>query len=617
VDENAVASATDAFGLSIGNERIGLYSSSDIRGFSPIDAGNGRIEGLYFAQVEALPVRIVDSTAVRVGITAQGYPFPAPTGIVDYRLTLPGSARKLTGAVEHGQFGSIVLNTEAEAPLTDSLGIFGGGTVRWQNRHEGGNFKSHILAGSMAWRPSTHALVAAFASYNRTYEDEAAPSIFPGGDYLPPRIARRAMIGQSWAQRDNSHLVIGAVTRLALRGWQVEAGLFRAQRDVDAGFTDLFSQMRPNGTTPNRVIVADANNLDRTLSGELRLSRTFGDAGLAHKVALSLRGKRADRRFGGAQRITLGESTLLYADERPAPAFAFATDDQDGVEQATAGVAYSVAIPQRLSLDLALSQTHYRKEIAFAGGLSNAASEASPLTGSATGALTVLPGLTLFGGHVRGFEEVAAAPANASNRGAAPPAIRTVQSDLGLRVGLSRNLSLVTSAFTISKPYYNVDAAGIYRDLGSSASRGVEISLAGTLGPGISLVAGTVLMDATISGDMVESGLIGPRPVGSVRRRSIVNLDWRLDQGTSPLSFDIAVESLSARVGNASNRLFAPARQTLDIGMRYRFRVGRVQSLLRAQIANLFNAYGWNVAANGAFQYTHSRRFLAELSFEG
>ena len=116
VNDNAVASATDAFGLSIGNERIGLYSSLDVRGFSPIDAGNGRIEGLYFAQVEALPVRIVDSTAVRVGITAQGYAFPAPTGIIDTRISLPGGGYRLSGGIEHAQFGSIVLNSEAEAP---------------------------------------------------------------------------------------------------------------------------------------------------------------------------------------------------------------------------------------------------------------------------------------------------------------------------------------------------------------------------------------------------------------------------------------------------------------------------------------------------------------------
>ncbi len=45
-DENAVEAADDAFGTSVGNEKIGLYSASDVRGFSPVNAGNIRIEGL-------------------------------------------------------------------------------------------------------------------------------------------------------------------------------------------------------------------------------------------------------------------------------------------------------------------------------------------------------------------------------------------------------------------------------------------------------------------------------------------------------------------------------------------------------------------------------------------
>ena len=50
-DENAIRTAEDAFGTSIGRETIGLYSSQNIRGFSPISAGNARIEGLYFDQI--------------------------------------------------------------------------------------------------------------------------------------------------------------------------------------------------------------------------------------------------------------------------------------------------------------------------------------------------------------------------------------------------------------------------------------------------------------------------------------------------------------------------------------------------------------------------------------
>ena len=51
-NDNAVTAAGDAFGKAIGNERIGIYSTEDVRGFNPVDAGNARIEGLFFAQTD-------------------------------------------------------------------------------------------------------------------------------------------------------------------------------------------------------------------------------------------------------------------------------------------------------------------------------------------------------------------------------------------------------------------------------------------------------------------------------------------------------------------------------------------------------------------------------------
>ncbi len=58
--ENLVTQSADAFGKSIGSERIGLYSTDDIRGFNPIDAGNVRMEGLYFDHIERIPTRLVE-----------------------------------------------------------------------------------------------------------------------------------------------------------------------------------------------------------------------------------------------------------------------------------------------------------------------------------------------------------------------------------------------------------------------------------------------------------------------------------------------------------------------------------------------------------------------------
>ena len=71
-DNNAVTAAEDAFGKSVGDQSIGIYSDTSVRGFSPIDAGNVRIEGLYFDVQGNLNSRIVSGSSVRVGISAQG-----------------------------------------------------------------------------------------------------------------------------------------------------------------------------------------------------------------------------------------------------------------------------------------------------------------------------------------------------------------------------------------------------------------------------------------------------------------------------------------------------------------------------------------------------------------
>ncbi|MDB6084691.1 MAG: tonB dependent receptor family protein, partial [Gammaproteobacteria bacterium] len=48
--DNAVTAASDAFGTVVGNQTVGLYSPTNARGFSPTQAENVRIEGLYFDQ---------------------------------------------------------------------------------------------------------------------------------------------------------------------------------------------------------------------------------------------------------------------------------------------------------------------------------------------------------------------------------------------------------------------------------------------------------------------------------------------------------------------------------------------------------------------------------------
>src|SRR5689334_14969813 len=87
--DNAITQAEDAFGFSVGRESIGIYGPGQARGFSPAAAGNVRIDGLYFDPAFGLQNLLVDSVSIKVGLSAQGYPFVAPSGVVDQRLRRP------------------------------------------------------------------------------------------------------------------------------------------------------------------------------------------------------------------------------------------------------------------------------------------------------------------------------------------------------------------------------------------------------------------------------------------------------------------------------------------------------------------------------------------------
>lgn len=612
--DNAVTKADDAFGQSVGNERVGLYSGEDVRGFSPVEAGNGRIEGLYFAQAAQPGQRAIAGSTVRVGLSAQGYPFPAPTGIIDYSLVknfgdLGGSLR-----LEYGPYGSPIMIVDGQVPLGPDGGMTVSINRRLQERPEGGRAQNLGLGATIAYRPWQGAELVAFGTRITFWDDPTAPVYFPDGDYLPPEIPRRELLSQPWALKDTRNFLFGTIARLPFGDWRVDAGLFHAGSRAPETYSDLFTRLRADGTTPSRIIVADGNNRNDLNSGELRVTRSFVSGPMAHKLIVSARGRHGVREFGGQQRFALGESTMLVRDVRPAPTIMLGAENVDRVRQGSLGLAWSATVPGRFSLDASVTQSTYRKTVDFAAtAREDVLVNDSPMTGSLTGSVFLTPALVLFGGHVRGFEDAVLAPDIAVNQGDAPPALRTRQTDLGLRYALPGGVRLVGAVFKIGKPYYNLDPSQVFRELGSNSNQGVELSAAGEIVPGVNIVAGAVLIDSRIDGLLVDSGQIGSRPVGTTRRKVIFNADWRLAGGTSPLSFDVSLNEQGSQVGNAANTLEAPGSNVINLGLRYRFAIGQAESLLRVQVNNVTNDYSWDVASSGAFQYRPRRNATVAL----
>lgn len=613
--DNATTQSNDAFGRSVGTEKTGLYNFDDVRGFNPVEAGNARIDGLYFDQVDRIPGRLRTVETIRVGLSSQRFPFPAPTGLVDYELVKVSDHFEGHTKFELAEFNSPDVRAQVKVPLVgDRLGLFVGGGMRFINRAEGERSWVNNFGGLLQASPYEGAAIAAFGGRSHTSEDEARPILFPAGSFLPPQIERRKFLGQPWAKRAFDTPFYGATAKLPIGPFRLEAGLFYIERDFHTFYADILSGVTPSGAAPSRTIIADGNNVDQSLSGEARLVWDFGSGAVHHSLTAGLRGRHKQRLFGGSQTIALGPSSAVDTDFRPAPAFTIGAKSHDDVKQLSYGLSYNLFWTGHANFDASISKSTYRKAVDFADPtLRDSLTRDTPLLWNVAASYALTRRLTLYAGLARGQEEAQIAPDVAINRDEAPPALRTKQVEAGFRYALTPHLGLVAGVFSITKPYFNLDPTLRFRQLGTIRNRGIELSLTGQIAPGMTIVAGTLLLDPRISGQAVDAGLIGPRPVGQVRRRSVANVDWRPADGKSAWSFDLAVEDLSARNANAKGTLSAPPHTTISLGARYRFSFAGMKMLLRPQIQNLFDSYGWNVSSSGGFSYVASRSGTLEL----
>jgi iron complex outermembrane recepter protein len=610
--ENAVASAQDAFGTSVGSERVGLYFPQSARGFSPVQAGNVRINGMYFDYQTDLNGRLISGSNVRVGLTAQGYPFPAPTGVADFSLRLPGSEAVASTVVGIGPFGGPRLEVDAQLPVSETLGVAAGIGVNQEEQYYGGRRRLLTAAGVARWRPAENLEIIPFWSMLDNKGDEGQPIIFTAGAYLPPQFERRRYFGPEWAENESQGFNYGLLSTFGFGDWTVRGGAFRSVAHNLRNFNVLFLNSSPDGES-DRVVIHEAGRRSASTSGELRLTRQVVEGDRLHLVHLMTRGRMQDRRYGGSQRFDFGRGRIDEAILTPEPALAQGPQTTDEVRQLTAGLGYEGRWRDVGELSLGVQRTFYEKAVVRPSG-ALPVSEASPWLFNGT--LSVLAGrdLVFYAGYTKGLEESPVAPEIAVNRGEAPPAIITEQMDAGFRYAITPALRLVAGMFDVRKPYFALDPSRVFRELGEVRNRGIEVSLAGQITPRLSIVLGGVFLDATVSGDQVDLGLIGRRPVGSSGRTITGALNWDLPwvQG---LSLDLAYESTADRIANSANTFVIPARYVVALGGRYRFDILDKPATFRAQLASVNNPYGYNNLGEG-FYYNPPRRLQMSLTVD-
>jgi len=248
VGDNAAASAEDAFGTSIGNERVGLYSSSEVRGFSPIVANNIRLEGLYMDRPAPFTDRLVEGNTIRVGLTAQNYLFPAPTGIVDYRIRPAGNRPIISTVIGLNSFGGGRVEVDTQIPIvTDRLGVVAGAAVFQDEYASGTDAFLASYAVAARWRPAAGVEVIPFWSRIDTWDREATPVLRPAGAFLPPRVERRLYAGPDWSDTRNMVTHSGVIAKGRWSDWSVAGGLFRTVTESPTNYAQVLAGLTPDG----------------------------------------------------------------------------------------------------------------------------------------------------------------------------------------------------------------------------------------------------------------------------------------------------------------------------------------------------------------------------------
>lgn len=615
--DNAVTAAEDAFGATVGNESIGLYSRFSVRGFSPTAAGNVRIEGLYLDPQARASSRLTEGSSIRVGLSALGYPFPAPTGIVDFRLRKPGAERVLSVLAGYNAYWAPTLEVDAKLPLIgETLGVALGISQAREEYYDGADAEYTQLAIVPRWQPVEGVEILPFWSRTEGRDEEVAPVILTSGNHLPPEVQRRRYFGQSWADNETLNTKYGLIAKARIgQDWALAGGLFRSINDTPSGFAALYVDTTPEGIT-RELVIADPRQRYASTSGELRVTRSFTEGERLHLLHAAVRGRDQSNVYGGsAEPLDFGERQLGERITQPRPdTFAFGERTRDGVEQFTAGLGYEGRWRGVGELSLGLQRTDYEKRIA-PPGLPATTTRDDPWLASGALAVHLNERLALYAGASRGLEESGIAPDDAVNRNQALPAIRTQQFDGGLRWKLPHQLTWIAGVFQIEKPYFATDESGVFDILGDVRHRGFETSLSGTPVPAITVVLGALLMDPEVTGEGVRLGRVGNKPVGQTDRQLRANLEWR-PRVTPGWSFDAALTHFGERTAarDASHR--TPDYTLFDLGARWRFKLGQAPATLRVQALNLTDEFYYSILGSNSFGLTDGRRYVVQLAVD-
>jgi iron complex outermembrane receptor protein len=608
-EESAVKSAADAFGERVGTEQSGLYSESQVRGFNLNDSGAYRIDDAYFNRAAAMNDPVLAGVGVRVGVNAVRLAYPAPSGVVNYRLREAGSVNQLRLGAGWRDFGTRVV--QGDGSFREGDFSFAGGFV-WRPllRLAGGNEGRALDVGGVGtWEITPDQRLRAFASfYDRGYDGDYA--VVPTESAVPPSLKKDHQYSPSWADTAALNSNIGVLYDARVSGFTIDLAAFHSTFDIDRTDYTLISV-----DSAGHASATTFRNPDRTKqsdSTEARVGRQFDAGGLSHLATVSLRAGRTIVDLTSNVVIPLGDFDLRSGNLPDGVELAWSgTRGEDAVEQVTASGGYGLAWGDSVQLRFAVHRTRYDKEVlSIANIWTEGVSETTLYNTSAIVSLT--DRTAVFGSWMTGLEESGVAPTSAINRDDVLPPVEAEQFELGVRHAITSGLTLIGAVFDVSKPTNGLRTDRSFGLVGEVRHRGVEGSIAGQLDANTSVVLGAVAFEPEVTGPLVDAGVVGSRAAGVANVVANANIERQL---AHDWSVDAGLTYSSERWADTANTFKTPATTIVSIGARHKFELAGRPAEFRILASNLTDVEGYWAAPSGLLSPIPPRTVRAMVTF--
>jgi iron complex outermembrane receptor protein len=611
VNTSVVTQVQDAFGERIGTEQLGLYSESQVRGFSLQSAGNYRIDNHYFVRAAQLPDSVLDGVSIHVGTSALRTDFPSPSGVVGLRLKkAPSGATGM--AIETGmrRYETPFVQLDAwHASEDGALSWTGGAYLSADTNYADGTHGDDYSVGTVPqWRLGSLTLTGLASWSQRSFNGDY--KFVSATDTLPPRLRGADLFAPHWAQSESETVNAGLTADWPLNDdWHARASVFLSDYDQpDADFATL----QVDASSYARVtsfLVQDQSA--RAISSELSIAREFALWNAVHRIYGAVRHRASDSLSTGGEAFDVGIVDLRRPAYGRRPEMAGTAVYRDSeVEQFTSALGWELNAADRVQVRLGAQRSTYRKIVSSAGARDS--TRDVPWLYDAAVIVPIFQQWFIYTSYARGLEEQGVAPGNAINRNEVLPVIEAEQIELGFKARLREGMSLVGALFEISKPTAGFDDVGRFGVVGDVRHRGWELSLTGQVVEGLSLAAGIMAFEPELSGQAVRDHRVSTTPVGVQKMAAQLSADYNVPS-VPGLSLDTQVNYAGDRLARSDEAFRTPARTILDLGARYRFELNGAPAVVRLRVYNVSDVHDWTAEPSGLLSRERARTFMLTL----